>query len=182
MRIEDPTWRADALQAMALAYAQMGDTATAVTHLRQSVQAAALIDGVRRQTEILTRLAPAIAQIGDLKSLQEAVQAAAEMEDAHLKSENLRDLAQAAVHLDDQPLIGKIAALIPTINGREYQAEVRQVLVCAHLTSGDYRKAYHLARRMPEKNAKLKALAYLNLWKAWREEAGFEPVYIGDWY
>ena len=147
--------------------------------------AADKIDDASSKSYALRYIAQAAAQTGDTTQawayLQQVFAAADKIEEARYKSSVLREIAQAAAPLENRPLLEDISKIIPDISGLEYQSVVQEALVAAWLHWGEYRKAYHLAHNISLSNAKLKALAFLNLMKAHKEGEAFEPVVIEKW-
>ena len=180
-QIEFAQPQSSALRDIVNAATQLGDTES----LRQAGQVAAQIEDAYYQSKALSYIANATAQLGDTTQahtyLRQAGQVAAQIEDADSQSSALRDIANAAAQAGDQSLIKEIEGLIPAINGLEYQAIALEALTAACLQFGKKRKGYQVAKGMLLSNTKMKALAYLNLMKAWGEEGKFEPISISRW-
>ena len=149
--------------------------------LIQVISAFDTIEQASLNWDALKSIAQAAAQIGDTQTLQMSIVLAKKIKNASDKSNALRSIAQAAAQLENRQLLEDIAQTIPRISGLEYQSVVQEALVAAWLQLGEYRKAYHMANNISLSNAKLKALAFLNLMKAHKEGEAFEPVVIEEW-
>lgn len=173
-RIEDSNSQSRTLSGLASQAAKLGSR----EGLEHALNTTQQIKDAKFQNVALNAITITAARIDDQASWQQVIKIGKQIKDPSKQATTFSFFARTAIQFNNHKFVTDLEEIVQSINGLENQAILLEALVTAHSKFGQYREAYQLAKKMPASNAKMKALAYLNLMKAWKEKEAFIPVTI----
>ncbi len=173
-RIEDANSQSRTLSGIISEAAKLGSR----EGLEHALNTTQQIKDAKSQNVALNSIAVTAARIDDQASWQQVIKIGRQIEDPSKQAATFSLFVRTAVQFNNHKVVTDLEEIVQSINGLENQAILLEALVTAHSKFGQYCEAYQLANKMPASNAKMKALAYLNLMKAWKEKEAFIPVTI----